>query len=395
MENDTMRILIAPMAAIAETSGPFSRAKKLAFECLKRGHDVRLCAAEDVNYTPIDGVPNFYAPIPSPLGLPMWLGKRMFRNAQKLGIQQRKTVHSYEEVLHLTGALSPRHFKADVATLRTAIRQFNPDVVYAEFRIAAIVAAKLEQKPVVTSFSFPVQSRYACNPKFSVAVRKYINECNLPQIESALDIFDWADLKIVPSSYELEPIDSANVVFVGPFTAQPINKEENTIKRNKIVVYMGNGTITISKQIKVLKEAFLGKQYEVYVATKQAKANHLGNITIAERFNFAELLPQSVAFINHGGQNSIMDGLLYGVPQLIYPGKVFERKYNAASVARLQAGKMLDEQNFNAKTLRAAIDEFQQNDYYCINAGNAGQQLQSLGGVQKAVDEVEKIISCR
>ena len=253
----------------------------------------------------------------------------------------------------------------------------------------------VEQKQVVTSFSFPVQTCYAFNPKFSAGVRNYLKKYNLPDIQSALDIFDWADLKIVPSSHKLEPIDSTNVVFVGPFAAQTIRKEESTIKRNKIVVDMGNGTITISTQIKVLRDAFLGKQYEVYIATKQAKPNKFDNISIAERFNFAELLPQSVAFINHGGQSSIMDGLLYGVPQLIYSGKVFERKYNAASVARLQAGKTLDERDFNAETLCSAIDEFMQNDYYYSNARNAGQQLLSLGGVQKAVDEVEKIISLR
>lgn len=386
-----MRILIAPMAAMAETGGPFSRAKKLAWECLKRGHEVGFCAAEDVNYCPIDGVQNYFAPVPSPLGLPMWLGKRMFRNAQMLGIQQRKKVHSYEEVLHLTGAISPTHFKADVEAIRRAIRQFCPDVVYAEFRIAAIVAAKWEQKPVVTGYSFPVQTQYANNPEFSVGVRKYLKENNFTEIKSALDIFDWADLKIVPSSFDLEPMDAPNMVFVGPFTVKPSDKAMLT-DRNKIVVYMGNGSITAAKQIRVLKEVIDNMPYEVYLATKQAKAETINHLTIAERFDFATLLPQSIAFINHGGQNSVMDGLLYGVPQLICPGKVFERQYNAASVAHLKAGKVLSEKEFCVKTLCANIEAFRQNHDYYDHAQSAAQTLMSLGGVQKAVNEVEKLI---
>ena len=65
-----MRILIAPMAAMAETSGPFSRAVALCHKLIEREHEVAFCAAKDVK--------NYYAPIPSPLGMPMFIGKRMF-----------------------------------------------------------------------------------------------------------------------------------------------------------------------------------------------------------------------------------------------------------------------------------------------------------------------------
>jgi len=37
-----------------------------------------------------------------------------------------------------------------------------------------------------------------------------------------------------------------------------------------------------------------------------------------------------------------MTGLIYGVPQIICPGNVFERKYNESSIVKLNAGKMLE-----------------------------------------------------
>lgn len=43
-----MKILIAPMAAMAETSGPITRARALAIKAKERGHEVAFCAAEDV-----------------------------------------------------------------------------------------------------------------------------------------------------------------------------------------------------------------------------------------------------------------------------------------------------------------------------------------------------------
>lgn len=141
-----MKILIAPMGAMAETSGPFLRVAALSKKLLETGHQVALCAALDVNYHEISGVKNYDCPVPSPSGMPMAIGKRMFGLAQKLGIQQKKQVHSFEQVLFFTGAIQQKFFMKDVLSIRQAIQDFRPDVVYSEFRPAAIVAAKLKKK---------------------------------------------------------------------------------------------------------------------------------------------------------------------------------------------------------------------------------------------------------
>jgi hypothetical protein len=65
-----MKVLITPMAAIAETSGPFSRARALAIGLLQKGYTPAFCAAKDINYQPVQGVQAYFAPIPSPMGLP-------------------------------------------------------------------------------------------------------------------------------------------------------------------------------------------------------------------------------------------------------------------------------------------------------------------------------------
>ncbi|QTL97779.1 UDP-glucoronosyl and UDP-glucosyl transferase [Iocasia frigidifontis] len=385
-----MKILITPMAAMAETSGPFSRTKIIANACLKKGHEVALCAAEDVNYQPIKGVKNYYAPIPSPFGLPMFLGKNLFKLAQRLGIQKRKTVHSYEEVLHITGAISKTHFKKDVNSIQKAIKEFDPDIVYAEFRIAAIVAAKLTNKKVITSYSYPVQASYASNTEYSKHVNQLLREDNLPAIESVLEIFNWGDLKIVPSIYKLEPIEDEGVIFVGALNSYSENFS-GVKKRDKIVVYMGNGTITPKRQIEVMKETFLDSSYEVYIATKQLASFKEKNITVAERFDFSKLMPETIAYINHGGQNSIVDGLVYGVPQIVCPGKIFERKYNAQSIDKIGAGKILLEKEFKSSSIKNIIKEFNQTKKYYKNAKKLGEQLKKFGGAEKIVEVIEKL----
>ena len=93
-----------------------------------------------------------------------------------------------------------------------------------------------------------------------------------------------------------------------------------------------------------------------------------------------KLLPESRLFINHGGQNSIVDGLINRVPMLICPGKVFERKYNASGVANLGAGLTVDADKFEPKTIRNLSSCILEDPSYASNAASLGKKLLSYGG---------------
>lgn len=385
-----MRVLIAPMSAMAETSGPFSRASALCHKLIERKHEVALCAAEDINYRKIDNVKNYYAPIPTPFGMPAFLGKRMFKIGQLLGVQEKKKVNSFEQVLHFVGAINKKHFYEDVFYIRKAIQDYKPDIVYAEFRLSAIIASKLENVKVVTGYSYPVQKSFASNPEYSIGVKKFLKENNLSSIESVLDIFNWADLKVVPSSYELEPIADKNAIFTGPFSVP--NIKIAGVKKNKIIAYMGSGIITPKKVIADLAKAFEKTDFEIYIATGQVNPYKKNNIIVDRRFDFSKFMPEAIAYINHGGQNSIMTGLMYGVPQIICPGNVFERRYNAASIVNLGAGVSLEAGDFNADTIEKIISDFNGNSIYAESSKKTGRQLFSLGGVNKVVDVMENLL---
>ena len=388
-----MKVLIAPMAAIAETSGPFSRAKALAMGLLQRGFTPAFCAAKDINYQPVEGVREYFAPIPSPMGLPMTIGRRAFTVAQRLGIQQRRKVRSFEEVLFIVGAIQERFFAQDVLAVRRAIQEFQPDVVYTEFRPAAIVAAKMENVRVAISYSYPARKGYAFSPQYSKGVKRFLRQQQLADIESVLDIFEWADLKIVPSCYELEPIDDPKVVFTGPFVAPIPHPPISDVDKNAIVVYMGNGSITYPKQLSVLKQAFQGGQHQIYIASYQASPSDEDNIHIAKRFDFSTLLPRAIAFINHGGQNSILSGIMFGAPQIVFPGNVFERQYNADSIERLGLGKNHADAQFNPSAIIQAVAQIKQETSYFENIAGIRCQLMKLGGIDQAIQSISAICS--
>lgn len=387
-----MKLLIVPMAIPAgESHGPASRVRALALEAKKRGHEVAFCAAEDPNYRPVEGVANYFAPLPSLFGMPPWFGRMLVRLGPLLGVQQRIAARlcSFEQVLFLIGATARRFFAQDVEAVRQAIRAFQPDVVFAEFCIAAIVAARLERAAVVTDYGYAAQPSFASSPECSAGVRAYLQENGLPAVHSALELFDWADVKFVASSYELEPLDGENVIHVGPLqpAAPPAGASE---PRDRIIAYMGTGVISPRRLLRVLTKAFDGTPFQVYLASQQLTPFLRGTLHVQPFFDFDALLPRAVAFLHHGGQNSVMKGLIHGVPQLIVSGSHFERSYNADSVVRLQAGVKLDPGQFTAEQVKSWVNRFAADPAYRQKAWAAGQDLLKLGGAAEVIATLER-----
>lgn len=383
-----MKVLIVPMSAMAETAGSFGRATILANKLKESGIDVALCAAEDMNYKKNEGIKNYALSIPVPLGLPEIIGRNTFPIAQKLGITKIKAVNSFEDVLHLTGNISYKYLKKSVHEIQEAIKDYKPDAIYSEFNIGAIIAGKLENKKVFISASIPTQYEYNSTPKYATQLNKLLNELGLPQVKSCLQLFSWADKKFIPSCYELEPFEDSNAVFCGTWKDV---KKTDAKEKNKILVYMGNGTISKEKMVEEIVKAFQNSCYEVYIAGKGLNTQNIENIHIADRFDFSKLLPETVLFINHGGQNSIIDGLIYGVPQIICPGKVFERKYNAQSVVKNGAGIELFYKDFSAEVILKNAQKIINNKEYANNALKLGNKLVSLGGVRNVANEIMQI----
>ena len=165
-----MRVLVVPMSAMAETAGSFSRVLLLTDALKEADIDTAVCLARDVNYRPIDGVKSYFLSVPMPLGLPKMIAAHTFPIAQKLGITSRKSVNSFDDVLHLTGNTDYKYLKQSVSDIRNAIQDFNPDVIYSEFNISAIVAGKIEKKKIFIPASNEPNG-HACMPRLATAAR--------------------------------------------------------------------------------------------------------------------------------------------------------------------------------------------------------------------------------
>ena len=122
-----MNVLVVPMFALSRMGGPWSRAQAVSSAFEKAGHHVVLGMADDGNCMNPCVADKCQLPVPSPLGLPMAVASRTFPLAEKLGISGRKPVHSFEEVLWLTGALAHQYERESVAAICAAIAAHHID----------------------------------------------------------------------------------------------------------------------------------------------------------------------------------------------------------------------------------------------------------------------------
>ena len=377
------------MLARSQMGGPWSRAQQIARAFLSRGHEVTFAWGDDGNC--VDPVaPTFEIPVPSPLGLPEAVARHTFPLASRLGLMGRKPVHSFEEVLWLTGALDYRYNCAVVEKLREFMRTWCPDVVYSEFNLAAVIAARAEGIPCVGSGSQPTTVAYASNPRKSAGIRRLLREMDMPAPASSLTILEGMKRRFIPSCPSLEPEAGERAIYCG-FLGEVPKLDALSTDRDCAVVYLGSGSVPAGVAVRVGRQLSSALGCDVYVAgvpeAVYAAAGH--KVHCAPRFNFAELLPRARVMVHHGGQNSMMDALAYEVPQVVLPGRVFERQFNAEAVERTHCGLSVraPKPALIAEAALRLVNEV------ALSGGltKLRDELSALGGTERIVREVEEI----
>lgn len=376
------------MVARSRMGGPWSRAQRVARAFRDGGHEAVLAWGDDGNcVNPI--APTLEIPVPSPLGLPEAIARHTFPLASRLGLMGRKPVRSFEEVLWLTGALDERYTRATVDALRAHMRAIRPDVVYSEFNFAAVIAARAEGIPCVGSGSQLTTASYASNPRKSAGIRRLLREMGMPAPASSLSILEGMARRFIPSCPTLEPCAGERSVYCGFLDEPPAL---TPTPRDCVLVYLGAGSVPAGVAVCAGRELAEVLGCDVYVAGVPESIQSSGGYAVAcaPRFDVAELLPRTRVFVHHGGQNSMMDALSYEVPQVIVPGRVFERQFNAEAVENARCGLTVHASKpaLIARAARTLVDE------PALTSGIRGTraELSSLGGAARIVREVEELV---
>jgi MGT family glycosyltransferase len=135
----------------------------------------------------------------------------------------------------------------------------------------------------------------------------------------------------------------------------------------------------------------VGKQTDI-----QALGKIPANFVVRPSVPQLDVLQRAAVFITHGGMNSVLEGLYYGVPLILIPQQA-EQLMIGLYVAAQGAGLLLREhvagQHITSGELRHSLERIMAEPRYREAAGALQQSLRASGGYRQAADEIQAFIA--
>jgi UDP:flavonoid glycosyltransferase YjiC (YdhE family) len=188
--------------------------------------------------------------------------------------------------------------------------------------------------------------------------------------------------------------------YLGPFCSRP----EKTIPfpfeqlNGKPLIYASLGTLQgrDSRYFAIIAEACAGMEAQLVISLGGRDANSemelAGSPLVVKYAPQLEILARANVTITHAGLNTVMQSLMFGVPLVAMP-ITHDQPAIAARVQRSGAGEMIAIRDLTPQRLRAALDLVMSDPTYRMRAKEISASIQTAGGVERAIDIVEKVLA--
>jgi MGT family glycosyltransferase len=216
------------------------------------------------------------------------------------------------------------------------------------------------------------------------------------------------DLNIAFIPRELQPdnpLVDQTFRFVGPSINPQARRGDFSFEGlgTEPVVYISLGTLHLGSAdfFRQCFEAFSDVPAQFILSVgKQTDMQALGtipaNFIVRASVPQLDVLQRAAVFITHGGMNSVLEGLYYGVPLILIPQQA-EQLMIGLYVAAQGAGLLLREhvsgQRITAGTLRHSLERIMAEPRYREAARALQQSLRASGGYRQAADEIQAFIA--
>lgn len=165
------------------------------------------------------------------------------------------------------------------------------------------------------------------------------------------------------------------------------------------LIYASMGTIQnrLLGTFYKIAEACVGLDAQLVIslggsATPESLPHLPGSPLVVEYAPQLELLQKATLTITHCGMNTTLESLTNGVPMVAIP-VTNDQPGIAARVAWAGAGEVLPLAKLNVSRLRTAVKRVLTEDTYKKNASRLQAAIRGAGGVSRATDIVEQVIS--
>ena len=393
-----MKLLIPLFSPATGTWGGMTRVMAITQAAQQAGHQVAFCAAGQLGTDLRErGFKVYPTPPATFFGLPRPISHIMEKRSQRitLPVRQGKSIGNIWMVLMLSGMTQGTYLKRLVAAEQQAAQDFRADTLFTDLDPGAILLARLTGLPIAAAFQSVMKQGIGSMPWqwMNQGARAVLKEYHLPDEPFDALWFGPQVLKIIPSIPELEREKPApDVRYVGSLLGEinPSKAKEFEPERGKryLFVYTGTGSVSLNTVRQVLTNLLpeTGRVRAIIGAQSITQTIRQGAVELRPYISAEALLPYCDWTICHGGQNTIIQSLTHGVPLAIFPGPIFERRFNAMKIQEAGAGRMGELNEFNPQWLQ---DVFSQQETYAHESAKLGERIQLFGGAAAAVKAIE------
>lgn len=382
------------------TWGSLTRVLALGEAAKASGHEVAFCGAGELAERLSSlGHEVYPVPLPTFLGLPKRLSRLLEAKTGDVAppVRPGKSFGSIWLVLFFTGVTGYRFLRRSVEAQLEAIDACKPDILFTEVDPAAFLVSRITGIPIASTFASVFHVGVGSLPyrRLRSSAARILREHGKPAAEP-IDLFAGRQsLKIVPSIPELERElpKTDDVVFVGSLFSSIRTASDVEFRpepgRRYVFAYVGTGSIRLNVLREVLPVLFPRGGDRVCLVGSQAIAREesVGNVIFRPFWDAHTVMPHCDWVICHGGHNTIIQSLVNGAPLIVFPGPVFERRFNAERVQASGAGRFGEIPDFNRLWLEAVMKS---RDQCAPRAAELGKRILSLGGPSAAVAAMER-----
>jgi MGT family glycosyltransferase len=216
-----------------------------------------------------------------------------------------------------------------------------------------------------------------------------------------LEMFSGSEaLNIVFIPREFQPrgetFDERRYVFVGPSLAPRPATTSFPLEKliGRTVLFISLGTV-FNNQAAFFNACFAAFHAEPWLVVlsrgKRVDPAALdpipSNFLVEPYVPQLEILQRASAFISHGGMNSTMESLYYGVPLVVVP-QMPEQAMTAQRVNELGLGIMLDSSTLTPESLRLAVERVMNDSAFHTRVSEMQHHIRNAGGYKKAADAI-------
>ena len=132
-------------------------------------------------------------------------------------------------------------------------------------------------------------------------------------------------------------------------------------------------------------------RWQVVLATGAVDMAQVGpvpdNVVVRPSVPQLDVLERASVFVTHGGMNSVMEALWFGVPMVVVP-QMAEQAMTARRVAELGLGLTLEKTEVTARALQEAVNQVAADHAMQARVRQMQETLRHMGGAQAAADAV-------